>query len=83
MRKHDTLNLDYYFFYHQQPFQWYTWKTMCTCRNISFLNISIHYLHINNFQILDKNMLHKCSQKWGGGGVIVNEIRQRDNMQII
>lgn len=49
-----TKQLGLLFFYHQQPFEWYTWKTMCTCRNISFLNISIHYLHINNFQIRDK-----------------------------
>jgi len=38
--------------------QWYTWKTMCTCRNISFLNISIHYLHINNLKSWTKNVLH-------------------------
>lgn len=43
-----------FIFYHQQSFQWYTWKTMCTCRNISFLNISIHYLDINKCRIVDK-----------------------------
>lgn len=60
---------NYYFFclfYHQQPFEWYTWKTMCTCRNISFLNISIQYLHINKFRILDKTyymMITKRNRK--------------------
>lgn len=78
--KHDkTIWTIIFFFYHQQSFQWYTWKTMCTCRNISFLNISIHYLHINNFQILDKTCYIMLT-KWEGNHC---KIRQRDNMQII
>lgn len=52
---------------------------MCTRRNISFLNISIHYLHINNSQILDKNVLHYAHKI----GEIIIKLDGEDNMQII
>lgn len=54
-------------------------KTMCTCRNISSLNISIHYLHINNSQILDKNVLHYTHKI----GELIIKLDGKDNMQII